>query len=223
MESLEGKQFHRWRVLSYAGKKARHNRMRPFWTCICDCGTIRDVIEIHLKQGRSKSCGCYKTDLLRERSAVINRKHGGTIDHRKEYRAWISMRGRCNNPKDKAYGYYGAIGIKVCDPWNESFENFLADLGPAPGPEYSLDRIDVLGNYEPDNCRWATIKTQNKNRRPVIYLANRSRKEIEKALSIILRKDDTVQDIDFIIRELGQWDEAGGTTKWDEQRRKQDQ
>ena len=80
-----------------------------------------------------------------------------------EYRAWQEMKKRCNNPNVKAYKYYGARGIKVCDRWLNSFENFYTDLGPKPSKDHSLDRKDSNGNYEPDNCRWATKIEQMNN------------------------------------------------------------
>lgn len=82
-----------------------------------------------------------------------------------EYSPWSAMIQRCLNPSCRAYPQYGGRGITVCDRWRNSFEDFLADIGPRPGMDYSIDRIDVNGNYEPGNCRWATSKTQNRNRR----------------------------------------------------------
>jgi hypothetical protein len=82
-----------------------------------------------------------------------------------EYRAWLNMRQRCNNPNANNYKHWGGRGIRVCDRWNESFENFLADMGPRPTTVHSLDRIDVDGDYEPDNCRWALPKEQATNKR----------------------------------------------------------
>lgn len=83
-----------------------------------------------------------------------------------EYKAWAGMRERCFNPDHHGYLNYGARGISVCDRWNQSFKTFLADMGRRPSSQHSLDRIDVDGNYEPDNCRWATAKEQVENRRP---------------------------------------------------------
>jgi hypothetical protein len=87
------------------------------------------------------------------------------IRHRHEYYAWDNMKQRCLNPKNPRYKSYGARGIKVCDRWLHSFKNFLADIGHKPGPEYSLDRKNNDGDYEPKNCRWATRKVQNHNTR----------------------------------------------------------
>lgn len=87
-----------------------------------------------------------------------------------EYNSWMNMRGRCKNPNNDKYKWYGAIGIKVCDRWTNSFENFLADMGEKTTPKHSLDRINVHGNYEPTNCRWATQKEQCNNKRSNMFI-----------------------------------------------------
>lgn len=81
-----------------------------------------------------------------------------------EYNSWKAMRGRCLSPKSPSYRYYGARGVRICDQWLHSFATFLADLGPKPGPGYSIERKDAAGNYEPGNCLWATAKVQARNR-----------------------------------------------------------
>lgn len=98
-------------------------------------------------------------------------KHGqhGT----RPYHSWQGMKGRCNNPKNNKYKDYGARGIKVCDRWFDSFENFVSDMGPPPSDKHSVDRINTNGNYEPSNCRWATSKEQAANRRKGAYPSNR--------------------------------------------------
>lgn len=92
-----------------------------------------------------------------------NYAHGGSYTF--EYNSWKSMRQRCLNRQNDAYRRYGGRGITVCDRWKTSFENFLADMGPRPTPQHSLDRIDHNGNYEPINCRWATVVEQQTNKR----------------------------------------------------------
>jgi hypothetical protein len=87
------------------------------------------------------------------------------IQYRSEYYAWRNMKNRCYYVRSESYKYYGARGIRVCDRWIHSFKNFLFDMGHRPGPEYSLDRRNNNGNYEPKNCRWATKKVQRNNTR----------------------------------------------------------
>jgi hypothetical protein len=88
------------------------------------------------------------------------------------YAIWADMKSRCINPRHQAYRHYGARGIKVCDRWRDSFEAFVADLPPKPGPEYSIDRVDNDGHYEPGNVKWSTPKEQANNRRIGLIKAN---------------------------------------------------
>lgn len=88
----------------------------------------------------------------------------------KVYRAWQQMKQRCFNKKNKGFGHYGGRGVIVCARWRDSFENFYKDMGEPPTKNHSIDRINNDGNYEPNNCRWATIKQQNQNQTKTIYL-----------------------------------------------------
>ena len=93
------------------------------------------------------------------------------LSSRPEYRSWIEMRRRCSNPTRPEWARYGGRGIRVCERWESSFDDFISDMGPRPSSRHSLDRIDNDGNYEPTNCRWATAEEQARNRRTNVVLA----------------------------------------------------
>jgi len=145
-------------------------RGEAHWSCVCDCGNEVVVRAGHLRDGSTRSCGCLKNELtstrmLTQRYALKpgHVRRGGSARSR-EYRSWDAMRARCTNRKCKDFPDYGGRGITVCDHW-KSFANFLADMGPKPSPQHSIDRRDNDGNYEPGNCRWATALEQRHNRR----------------------------------------------------------
>jgi len=105
----------------------------------------------------------------------------------KEYRAWCGMKERCSRPESRAYPIYGGRGITVCERWTDSFEAFLSDLGRAPSRLHTLERVDVNGNYEPSNVRWATVTEQNRNTRSVrlnIELVSAAKRKFESGVAV---------------------------------------
>jgi hypothetical protein len=144
------------RVLS----KPSNKPLRQF-LCKCKCGNLKKVRLCSLKNGNTKSCGCLKIETDKKCKHGFNKK--GVV--KKEYTAWQSMKDRCFNTNNQAYKNYGGRGLTVCDRWLESFENFLEDVGEAPSPKHSIDRINNDKNYEPGNVRWALRSTQLFNRR----------------------------------------------------------
>lgn len=130
------------------------------WKCICDCGKEHQATVGNLKAGIVKSCGCLRGE---------RHGRGNTNKYDKTYRSWAKAKSRCNNPKDPKYRIYGARGIKMCSAWSESFTTFLHDMGDAPAGK-TIDRINVNGNYEPGNCRWATPSEQAQNLRTTRFL-----------------------------------------------------
>lgn len=157
---LSGKKFGRLTPIRVVSKDKDKN----LWECRCDCGNTSVVATEALTSGNTKSCGCYKADEFKQRVT----KHG--MKHTKIYGTWLNMKNRCNNPRCKAYPYYGGRGIKVCDDWNNRFESFLRDMREPSDNSLSIDRIDPDGNYEPSNCRWATEYTQQHNKRNTIRI-----------------------------------------------------
>jgi len=151
---FSGQKFERLLVIAPIGEKLAGTTK---YECRCDCGEGTIVEISNLVSGNTKSCGC----LYRETRKGAQ-KHG--MRNSPEYKVWKGMRVRCNNPNSNCYQMYGGRGIKVSPIWDD-FLKFYEDVGPRPSPQYSIDRKDTNGNYEPGNCRWALPKEQARNSR----------------------------------------------------------
>ena len=157
IKRLEGQRFFRLLALEFVGMSASNNAL---WKCQCDCGETTIVRGRDLTRGHTKSCGCYLKEVVGKASITHGLSLGGkdspTIS------SYHSAKARCNKPTSQHYKYYGGRGIKFLF---RSPQEFVACIGLKPGPEYSLDRINNDGHYEPGNVRWATGKEQCANRR----------------------------------------------------------
>lgn len=170
---LKGEKYGRLAVVSRVPKNNKSGN--AMWNCICDCGNKLVIQSNNLKNGHTKSCGCLNKELTAERSIT----HG--LSNHPIYSTWKNIHDRCKNNK-----YY--INIKVCKRWN-SIENFIEDMLPTWEEGLTIDREDNNGDYEPGNCRWATVKEQLRNTRRNISVIGRD-KNTKKIVCIYKIKED---------------------------------
>ncbi|MFB6955481.1 AP2 domain-containing protein [Streptomyces sp. NPDC056309] len=157
-EAYIGARFGRLTVVGEA-VRGQSKRGKPYIGVRCDCGSEK-TIRISTLGTNAKSCGCLNSEV----SSARSRTHG--MRDSSEYAIWTSMKQRCLNPAHRRYENYGGRGITVCPRWQTSFEAFLADMGPRPSKDHTLDRLDNDRGYEPGNVAWRTYREQAANRRP---------------------------------------------------------
>lgn len=136
------------------------------WACTCECGVKKHIRGDHLRQGRVKSCGCKRGQLV----TAIKTTHG--LSHEDWYNSWQHMVNRCTNTENDGYADYGGRGISVCERWLDP-KAFFEDMGERPTAKHSIERENVNGNYEPGNCVWATAHVQTRNTRRSVHVTCR--------------------------------------------------
>lgn len=166
-KDLTGQKFGRLTVLKLAYKKPKNNNKgtRCYWLCQCECGNTKNVLTEALKSGHTKSCGC----LGKEQRLKSNTTHN--LSNTRLHCIWLGMKNRCYCKDNKRYIRYGGRGISICNEWKNDFLSFYNwAITNGYNDNLTIDRIDVNGNYEPDNCRWTTQKQQARNTRRNHYL-----------------------------------------------------
>lgn len=189
IKDISGKIFGRLTVIEMVGRVDN----RTICTCKCECGNMIDVRADQMQYGKIKSCGCI------EKERINKARNGIRMQNLYEYDSWMNAQERCYSEKSNRYHRYGARGIKMCDKWLSSFEDFLFDMGKKPSRNYTLERIDNDGDYCPENCKWLEKELQPKNTRRNVWYEIKGKRQIlsdwardmymsPKGLSYLLKK-----------------------------------
>ncbi len=156
---IKGETFGRLTVLDRDGTF----KSRATWLCKCECGNTTIVTGHGLRNGHTKSCGCFNKERISDSATKHGKSKRSCVTD--EYKTWCGIISRCENEKKQMYKYYGGSGITIDPAWRNSFEQFYKDMGPRPSPEHSIDRRNNALGYSKDNCKWSTRKEQCRNRR----------------------------------------------------------
>lgn len=181
---ITGRRFGRWTVIKDSGQR---KLSRVLWECRCGCGTVKLLSSNHLLRGNSLSCGCIRNELTSARKY----KHGMSKD--RLYRIWAGMISRCHTPSQSSFKNYGGRGISVCDEWRYDFYPFY-DWSMKNGykEDLTIDRMDLNGNYCPENCRWIPFSEQCNNTRQSHFITIGEKTLTIKQWSVVVGMSDKV-------------------------------
>ena len=163
-QNIAGIKYGRLTAIKPVGKSKSGNAL---WECMCECGNVVTVNISNLKNGHTKSCGCLRDEIITGNTYRETHNESRT----RLYHIWQGMKQRCNDKNSPGYKWYGGRGISLHEPWANDYETFRKwAMANGYSEGVTIDRINPNGNYEPSNCRWATVKEQNRNKTTTSYI-----------------------------------------------------